>query len=364
MVGAARGISQPGKFPVPPSIQFIASAKRRQSASLTGILARGSARAAIGVCLALASTAMHAAEDADEYPRQSVRWVVPYAPGGSIDVVGRMIAARLSNRWLRQVYVDNRLGIGGRAGVRSVIAAAPDGYTQLLAPSTNYTIGRGVFKNLGYDPQNALAPVTIVASSAQVLISDLSFRVKNVRELVALAQARPGAVNYGSTGAGGSLHLAAELFKSMTGITMTHVAYEGGILAADELISGQIQVLFLDAPAGAQLIKSGKVRALGVSTAQRSPLLPDVPAIAEAGVPGFNIDVWYGLSAPAGTSTAIINKTWRDVSRVLNEPEIRKQLSAYGVDPVSITPEEMAGRIRTETAHWAKVIAGSSIRFD
>lgn len=316
------------------------------------------------LCLASFSSNPHAAQGTASFPAASVHWVVPYAPGDSIDIVGRMIAARLSNAWLRQVYVDNQLGIGGRAGVQAVINAAPDGYAQLLAPSTNYTLGRDLFKTLGYDPGKALAPITIVASSAHVLISDLSFRVRNVKELIAVAQARPGAVHYGSTGAGGSSYLAAELFKSMTGISLTHFPYEGGTPAADALIGGQIQILFRNAPAGAQLIKAGKVRALGVSTAKRLTLLPDVPPLAEAGVPGFNIEEWYGLSAPANTPASIINKTYQDVSRVLNEPEIRKQLSAYGVDLVNSTPDEMAHRIRAETAAWAKVIQGSSIKFE
>ena len=314
--------------------------------------------------LALSSTCLHAAESPGSFPLKPVRWVVPYPPGGSIDVVGRVIAARLSHAWTQQVYVDNRLSAGGRVGVQAVIAAPPDGYTQLMALNTNYTIDRSLFKNLGYDPEKALAPITIVASTAQLLISNMSFPVKNVKELVALAKARPGDINYGSSGAGGSLHLAIELFKSMTNISMTHVPYKGGVPAATDLIAGQIQVMFINAPAGAPYIKAGKVRGLGISTAARSPLLPDVPTIAEAGVPGFNIDVWYGLSAPTGTPAAVVNKTFQDIAKVLNEPEIRKQLSAYGVDLVNSTPDEMAHRIRAETAAWAKVIQGSSIKFE
>ena len=304
------------------------------------------------------------AADAPHFPVKPVRWVVPYPPGGSIDIVARVIAARLSHYWSQQVFVDNRLGAGGRVGVQAVIAAAPDGHTQLMTLNTNYTIDRSLFKNLGYDPEKALLPITIVASTAQLLISNKSLPVKNVKELLALARARPGEINYGSSGAGGSLPLAIELFKSMTGIQMAHIPYKGGVPAATDLIAGQIQVMFINAPAGAPYIKAGKVRALGISTATRSPHLPDVPSIAEAGVPGFNIDVWYGLAVPANTPPAIISTTYQEVTRVLNEPDVRKQFASYGADPLSLAPDDMARRIRAETATWAKVIQGSSIRFE
>lgn len=318
---------------------------------------------AITGLLALATTSLRAAES-PAFPAKPVRWVVPYPPGGSIDVVARVIAARLSHAWGLQCFVDNRLGAGGRVGVQNVIAAAPDGHTQLMTLNTNYTIDRSLFKNLGYDSEKSLAPVTIVASTSQLLISNLSFPPKNVKELVALAKTRPGEINYGSSGAGGSLHLAIELFKSMTGIQMTHIPYKGGVPAATDLIAGNIQVMFLNTPAGAPYIKAGKVRALGISTAKRSPQLPEVPTIAEAGVPGFDIDVWYGLSVPAGTPASIISKTHQDVTLVLGESDVRKQLIGYGADPLSITPDDMARRIRAETATWAKVIKASSIRFE
>ncbi len=314
--------------------------------------------------LLMATPSAFAAESAPAFPAKPVRWIVPYPPGGSIDVVSRVIAARLSHAWTQQVFVDNRLGAGGRVGVQAVTGAAPDGYTQLMALNTNYTIDRSLFKNLGYDPEKALLPITITASTAQLLISNVSFPVKNVKELVALAKARPNEINYGSSGAGGSLHLAIEFFKSMTGIQMTHVPYKGGVPATIDLIAGQIQVTFLNAPAGAPYVKSGKVRALGISTIKRSAQLPEVPTIHEAGVPGFNIDVWYGLSAPAGTPLAIITKTHQDVTQVLNQPEVRKQLADYGADVVSITPDDMARRVRAETATWARVIQKSSIKFE
>jgi tripartite-type tricarboxylate transporter receptor subunit TctC len=313
---------------------------------------------------ALLLSATAAAAELADFPLKPVRWVVPYPPGGSIDIVGRVIAARLSHHWGAQCVVDNRPGAGGRVGVQAVIGAAPDGYTQLLALNTNYTIDRSLFKNLGYDPEKALQPVTIVASTSQLLITHASFPPKNVKELVALAKTRPNEIHYGSSGAGGSLHLAIELFKSKTGIQMNHVPYKGGVPAVTDLIAGQIQVMFINTPAGAPYIKTARVRALGISTAQRSPRLPEVPTIAEAGVPGFHIEVWYGLSLPAGAPPAVVNKMFQDVTRVLDEADARKQLVGYGADPLSVAPDDMAKRIRAETASWAKVIQGSSIRFD
>lgn len=314
--------------------------------------------------LALAgATALHAAEPAS-FPQKPVRWVVPYPPGGSIDIVARVIAARLSHHWGVHCVVENRLGAGGRAGVQTVIAAPADGYTQLMTLNTNYTIDRSLFQNLGYDPEKALLPVTIVASTSQLLISNTAFPVKNIQELVALAKSRPNEINYGSSGAGGSLHLAIELFKSMTGIQMTHVPYQGGVPAATDLIAGQIQVMFINTPAGAPYIKSRQVRALGISSAKRSPQLPEVPTIAEAGVPGFHIEVWYGLSLPAGSPVTVVQRMHEDIGKVLDEAHTRKQLIGYGAEPLRVTPDEMVKRIRAETATWTKVMRGSSIKIE
>ena len=304
------------------------------------------------------------AAESSAFPVRPVRWVVPYPAGGGIDVVARLIANRLSGTWGQQIVIDNRLGAGGRLGTQAVIGAVPDGYTQLMTINTNYTMDRSLFKSLGYDPEKALTPITITASVAQLLISNYAFRAKNVKELIALAKARPNEIIYGSSGAGSSLHLAMELFKSETGIRLTHVPYKGGIVALPDLISGQIQIMFISAPAGAPFIKSGKVRALGISTAKRSIQLPEVPTIAESGVPDFKIDGWYGLSVPMGSPAAVVRKTYQDVSQILALTDVSKQLLSIGTDPVVITPEETAKRIRTETATWAKVIRGSSMKFE
>ena len=306
----------------------------------------------------------HAADSTGAFPVRPVRWIVPFPAAGSIDLVGRVVGQKLFEVWSQQVVIDNRAGGGGRLGTQAGAAAAPDGYTQLFTLNTSFTIDRSLFKNLPYDPDKAFAPITIVASTSQLLVTNPSFPVRNVRELIALCKARPGEVNYGSSGAGGSLHLAMELFKSMAAIDIVHVPYKGGPPAATDLIAGQIALLFFNTPAALPYVKSGKLRALGVSTAKRSPLLPDVPTIAEGGVAGFDTDVWFGLVAPAGTPADIVTKTQRDIARVVAMPDVRKQLLDIGAEPVANTPEEFAARIKKESALWAKVIQNAKIRFE
>ena len=320
------------------------------------------ARAGV-LCLLLGSVTVFAAESG-VFPQRPVRWITPFPPGGSIDVVGRIVGQKLFDLWGQQLIIDNRAGGGGRLGVQAAAVAPADGYTQLFTLNTSLTIDRSMFKNLPYDPDKAFIPVTIVASTSQLLVTNPALPVKSVREFIALCKARPGQVNYGSSGAGGSLHLAMELFRSMTGIDIVHVPYKGGPPAATDLMAGQIAALFFNTPAALPMIKAGRLRALGVSTARRSPLLPEVPTIAEAGVPGFDIDVWFGLAVPAGTASEIVAKTQRDIARVLAMPETRKQLIDVGADPVGNTSEEFAQRLKRESVLWAKVIQTTKIRFD
>ncbi len=312
-------------------------------------------------CSVLGASPAAAADSA--YPTKPVRWIVPFPPSGSIDLVGRVVGQKLSEAWGQQVLIDNRSGGGGRLGTAVAAASAPDGYTLLFSLNTSFTIDRSLFKHLPYDPDKAFTPITIVASTSQLLVTNPSFPVKNVRELIALCKARPGQVNYGSSGAGGSLHLAMELFKSMTGIDIVHVPYKGGPPAATDLMAGQIAMLFFNTPAALPYVKGGRLRALGVSTAKRSPMLPDVPPIADT-VPGFDIDVWFGLVAPAGTPQDIIAKTHRDIAAIVGMPEVRKQLLDLGAEPVVNTPDVFAARIKKESALWAKVVQNAAISFE
>ena len=333
----------------------------RQHSGTTGCAPRWVVAASLWI---LPLGAGYAAEGPGVFPARPVRWIVPFPPAGSIDLVGRVVGQKLFETWGQQVVIDNRAGGGGRLGTQAAAASPPDGYTQLFTLNTSLTIDASLFKNLPYDPDKAFAPITIVASTSQLLVTNPSFPAKTVRELIALCKAKPGQVNYGSSGTGGSLHLAMELFRSMTGIDIVHVPYKGGPPAATDLIAGQIEMMFFNTPAALPYVKSGKLRALGVSTAKRSLLLPSVPTIAEAGVPGFDIDVWFGLVAPAGTPTEVIAKTHRDIVRVIAMPEVRKQLLDIGADPVGITPEEFAARIKIDSALWAKVVQAAKIRFD
>ncbi|MGE5524776.1 MAG: Bug family tripartite tricarboxylate transporter substrate binding protein [Rhodospirillaceae bacterium] len=298
------------------------------------------------------------------FPSRPVRWIVPFPVGGSVDLVARVLGQKLYEEWREQLVVDNRPGAGGRLGTQLAVTATPDGYTQLLTLNTNLTVDRSLFKNLAYDPEKAFVPVTITASTSQLLVVNLSFPAKSVSELIAACKAKPGQINYGSSGVGGSLHLAMELFKSRAGIDVVHVAYKGGPPAATDLIAGQISMMFFNTPAALPFVRTGKLRALGVSTAKRSPLLPDVPAIAEAGLPGFDTEVWYGLVAPAGTASDVVDYTYRSVAKVLAASDVRKALQDLGAEPNGLPPKEFAKRMRGETQQWASIIRSAHIRFD
>ena len=316
-------------------------------------------------CTVFSSPAAPATDDPGAlFPQRPVRWVVPYPAGGSVDLVGRILGQKLLDIWGQQVVVDNRPAAGGRLGTQIAAQATPNGYTQLLTLNTNLTMERSLFKKLAYDPHKAFVPITITASTSQLLVVNPSFSAQTVRDLIALCKAKPGELTYGSSGVGGSLHLAMELFKSMAGIDVTHVAYKGGPPASLDLMAGQINMMFFNTPAALPHVKSGRLRALGVSTAKRSLLLPEVPTIAESGVPGFDTAVWYGLAVPAGTAPAIVDKTYRDVTRVLAMPDVRKALLDLGAEPVSTTPEETARRIRSESKQWTRVITNAKMVFD
>jgi tripartite-type tricarboxylate transporter receptor subunit TctC len=304
-----------------------------------------------------------AAEDLS-YPTKPVRWIVPFPVGGSIDIVARIVGQKLYESWGQQVVVDNRPGAGGRIGTQMAAGAVPDGYTQTLTLNTALTSEAILSHKGGLDPQRAFAPLTIVAATSQLLVANPSLPARTLPEFIALARSQPGKLNYGSSGPGGSLHLAMELFKSMTGIDVVHVPYKGGPLAVNDVLSGQLAVMFFNTPAALPFVKSGKLRALGVSTAQRSPLLPEVPTIAESGVRGFDTSVWYGLLAPAGTPLAIVSKVHRDVATALRAEEVRKVLLNLGAEPVGNSPEEFAARLAAETEQWAKLVKSANIRIE
>jgi tripartite-type tricarboxylate transporter receptor subunit TctC len=310
---------------------------------------------AFGVLLAL--TAAAAAQD---YPTKPVRLIIPFPPGGSNDVVGRMIAAQLGERLGKQVVVDNRGGAGGVLGTEVAANAAPDGYT-LLVISLAYTVNPWIYK-LKYDPLKSLVPVAMLGSGENVLSVHPSVPVNSVKELIALAKQKPGDLNYASAGSGSFQHLGGELFKLMAGVDIVHVPFKGGGPAMIDVVGGHSQVLFSSLVQTTPHIRSGKLKALGTGGAKRSAILPDVPTMEEAGVPGYHVANWWGIMAPAGTPQAIVDKLYAELTVVLSSPETQKQFAAEGAEVVQKSPAEFAKFIETELAKWQRVVKEANIK--
>ena len=300
---------------------------------------------------------------AQSYPAKPIRIVVPFPAGGTSDILARSVGQKLAEEWKQQVVVDNRPGAGANIGAELVAKAPPDGYTLLLA-STIHTINPSLYSKLGYDPVRDFAPITLIAATSQVLAVHNSLPVKTVKEFIAYARKRPGQLNYSSAGSGSQPHLTAELFKSMTGIEMVHVPYKGAPPAMIDLLAGQVALTFATAPSAVPHVKAGKLRALGVSTAQRITALPDVPTIAEAGVPGFEASGSNGLVGPAGLPPAIVERLNTAIVRIVKEPAMSKYLSEQGADPMTMTPSEYASYIKAEVAKWAKVVKAAGAKVD
>jgi len=300
-----------------------------------------------------------------DYPNKSVRLVVPAAPGGGTDIIGRLIAQGLSDTWGQTVVVDNRGGAGGTAGVTIVAKqSAPDGYTMLLGSVGHLTFAPAIERNLAYDPQKDLAPITLAAVQPFVVGVSNSLPARSVKEFVALAKAKPGTISYGSGGSGSASHLSVELMMIEGGFKLLHVPYKGSNPALIAVMAGEIQVAF----AGLQTLlphaRSGKLRALAVTGAKRAQFAPELPTIAEAGIPGYAFDVWYGLTFTGGTPRAIVRKTHADVVKVLQAPEVGARFAGAGVEPITNSPEAFAELIRQEIPKWTKVARAAKIRVD
>lgn len=311
-------------------------------------------RATLAGLLILASDAVLA----QAYPARPVRVVIPLGAGGTTDVPGRIIAQRLSETLGQTFFVENKPGAGGTIGADFVAKSKPDGYTLLLT-ATPHVITANIYKNLPYNALTDFAPVIRVASGPYVLAVHPSLGVNSVRELIALAKAQPGKIDYASSGNGSAQHLVGALFAHMAGIQMTHVPYKGSSQAQQDLVAGVVKVGFPGTPIVIPHMKAGRLKALGVTTAQRSPHLPDVPSIAEAGVPGYEALVWIGLLAPAGTPPDIIAKLNTEISKLLRMSEVRELLASSGVDPAPTTPEEFGAYLKSEFEKWGKVVRDS-----
>ena len=303
--------------------------------------------------LACFSTVATAASNTG-YPTKPIRMLVGFAPGGGTDTTARALSTKLSERLGQQVIVDNRPGAAGNIATEILTRAQPDGYTILLGTIAALAINPTLYGNLPFDPLKDLLPVTRAVDSTNILVVHPTVQVKTVKELIALAKTKP--LNGGSSGVGGAGHLALELFNVLAGTKITHVPYKGGGPAMVDLLGGQINLIFATAASAVPHVKSGKINALAVTTAKRSKLMPQLPTVAEAGLPGFEANNWYGIVVPAKTPRPIIDRLNRDFTAVLNLPEIRETLFKQGLDASPSTPEAFHAYIKSETAKWAKVI--------
>ena len=296
---------------------------------------------------------------AQDYPNRPVRLIVPFPPGGSNDVVARLVAQQLSNQLGQQVFVDNRGGAGGVIGTEACATAAPDGYT-LCIISIAHAVNPALHK-LNYDPITSFTPISIFATGPNVLAINPTLPVNSVKELVALAKQKPGELNYASAGVGSFQHLGGELFKITAGVNIVHVPYKGGGPAMQDVISGHVKIMFSSLVQTTPFIKSGQLIALGTGGAKRSPVLPDVPTIAEAGVPGYVADNWWGLAAPAGLPQPLADKLYAASQEALKSPELQAAFDREGAATVVMTPEQFAEYIKTEIAKWGRVVKEGNI---
>jgi tripartite-type tricarboxylate transporter receptor subunit TctC len=313
------------------------------------------------ICILLAM-AFATAAAAQNFPSKPVRVVITYPPGGSTDVVGRALAAKLTEVLGQQVVVDNRGGAGGIIGSDIVAHATPDGYTVLLGTSAGMSINPLLHKKLPYDVQRDFAPVSLVVINPQALVAHPALPANTVQELIKLARAKPGQINYASPGVGSPNHMGMELLKSMTGINVVHVPYKGGGPAMTELLAGQVQLLFNSIPSVLPQVKAGRLKALAVGSARRSPAMPDVPTVAESGVPGYEYATWYGLFTPAGTPRAVIAQLNKAVAAALKNPELAQSLAAQGSEPNPTTPDELARFVKSEHDRWSRVVKAAHMK--
>ncbi len=303
----------------------------------------------------------HAADAGVAFPAKAVRIVVPFAPGGGIDISARLVGVKLHELWGQPVLIDNRSGAGGTIGSEVVAKAAPDGYTLLAVPISHAAVG-SLYKRLGYDPQKDFAPVIQLASAPNVMVVHPSVPARSVRELIALARARKGEVNYASGGSGSSTHLAVALFEMLTGIELAHIPYKGGQATMVDLLSGQVFMYIGSLPATLPHVQAKRLRGLAVTSARRVPLLAELPTVAEAGVRNYEYVGWYGMLAPAGTRAEVVARLNADTNRVLGLPEVRDRFAAVGADTVGGSPEQFDSLLKSEMAKWAKVAAHAGIR--
>jgi tripartite-type tricarboxylate transporter receptor subunit TctC len=325
-----------------------------------------------GFLLAMASAALLAAAPAQPaaaqspgaYPNRPVKLVVPFPPGGPLDIVGRTLAQKLTEAWGQSVVVDNRPGAGGNIGADAVAKSPPDGYTIVMGALSTHAVNPSLYAKMPYDAVKDFAPITLVAVTPNVLVVNASLPVGSAREFVAYAKANSGKLAFGSGSNGSAGHLAGELFKVETGIDVIHVPYKGGAPATQALLAGDTQFMFDNLANAMPQVRAGKLRALAVTTATRSKLAPELPTMAEAGLPGFDISTWFGLLAPAGTPRDVIARWNAEVTRILNSPDMRERLTLQGAEPAPTTPEQFAAFIQSEIPKYARIVKASGAKVD
>lgn len=318
-------------------------------------------RRALGLAgVSLLATAALPGMAQERWPAKPVRMVVPFAPGGSTDVLARMLGQKLAERWGQAVVIENRAGAGGNLGADAVAKSPADGYTLLMA-SGSIAINPSIYKRMPFDTKKDLTAITNVAGGPMLVVVPDRSPVKNIKELIALAKSKPGKLNFGSAGVGSQVHLAGENFASRAGIEIAHVPYKGESLAYNDLIAGQIDLMVGNFAAASALLGPGRLRALGVTSLTRAPQMPDIPTVAESGLPGFENTGWFALFAPAGTAPDIIAKVQRDTAAVMAETETKARLFVQGMTPIASKPAELAATLDAELERWAQVVAKRKI---
>jgi len=312
------------------------------------------------IALALLATLANA----QAWPSKPIKWVVPFAPGGTTDILARTVGEKLALALGQPVIIENKPGAGGGVGAEFTAKSAPDGYTIMGGTISTHAINASLYKSLPYDPLKDFVAITLIARVPNMLVINPSVPAKDVKELIALLKANPGKYSFASSGNGTSQHLSGELFKSMSGTDMQHIPYKGSPPALQDVVGGQVTMTFDNITTAWPLAKAGKLRALAVTTAKRSSVAPDVPTLAESGLPGFEVGSWQGVFAPAGTPPEIVKRLNAEIVKVLNMPDVREKLSGLGAEIVADSPEEFSALVKAEVAKWADVVKKSGAKVD
>ena len=316
------------------------------------------------LCFIATQACEAAPEDISRYPQRPIRFIMPYPAGGTIDTSGRMVAQIASESLGQQIVVDNRTGAGGTVGTETAAKSLPDGYTVVMGGTGTLAVSPALGRPLGYNPLTDFAPVSLLATTPYVLVAHPSVPATSVRDLIALAKAQPGKLNYASGGSGSAPHLIGEMFRTRAGIDVVHIPYKGSTPAKIDLVAGRVQMFFTGIPPVLSEIRNGTLRALAVTSAKRTPSLPEVPTIAESGVPGFDVSPWFGILAPARTPAPIVSRLNEEIVKALRAPKLRERLAGEGVDAAGSSPRDFARFIRTEMEKWSRAVNESGAKVE